>query len=115
LYEYYWERNFPQTPTIHALRGDRYKYIHYYGLWDTDELYDLKEDPKETKNLIHEAALSDTIRHMNKQLFRLLEDTNGMYIPLYPDAGRQHNLRYEYGSPAAPFPSYIKRDSTIQE
>ncbi|MFN8814714.1 MAG: sulfatase, partial [Acidobacteriota bacterium] len=25
LYEYYWERNFPQTPTIHALRGDRYK------------------------------------------------------------------------------------------
>ena len=23
LYEYYWERNFPQTPTIHALRTDR--------------------------------------------------------------------------------------------
>ena len=22
LYEYYWERNFPQTPTMHALRGD---------------------------------------------------------------------------------------------
>ena len=20
LYEYYWERNFPQTPTVHALR-----------------------------------------------------------------------------------------------
>jgi len=31
LYEYYWERNFPQTPTMQALRGDRYKYIHYYG------------------------------------------------------------------------------------
>src|SRR3546814_10331008 len=28
LYEYYWERNFPQTPTVHALREDRYKYIH---------------------------------------------------------------------------------------
>ena len=27
LYEYYWERNFPQTPTIHALRTDRYKFI----------------------------------------------------------------------------------------
>ncbi len=25
LYEYYWERNFPQTPTMHALRGARYK------------------------------------------------------------------------------------------
>ena len=22
LYEYYWERNFPQTPTLHSLRGD---------------------------------------------------------------------------------------------
>jgi len=34
LYEYYWERNFPQTPTLHALRGSRYKYIHYHGIWD---------------------------------------------------------------------------------
>ena len=41
LYEYYWERNFPQTPTVHALRGNRYKYIHYHGIWDIDELYDL--------------------------------------------------------------------------
>ena len=27
LYEYYWERNYPQTPTMHALCGKRYKYI----------------------------------------------------------------------------------------
>ena len=45
LYEYYWERNFPQTPTMHALRGERYKYIRYHGLWDTDELYDLAGRP----------------------------------------------------------------------
>src|SRR5262249_54184816 len=25
LYEYYWEWNFPMTPTIHAIRTDRYK------------------------------------------------------------------------------------------
>jgi len=114
LYEYYWERNFPHTPTTHALRGDRYKYIHYYGLWDTDELYDLKEDPYETKNLIHREELQSTVRKMNKQLFDILESTNGMYIPLYPGAGRQHNLRFEYGSPAASFPSHIKRDSTVR-
>ncbi len=38
LYEYYWERNYPMTPTLHALRGERYKYIHCQGVWDTDEL-----------------------------------------------------------------------------
>ena len=41
LYEYYWERNFPQTPAMHAVRGAQYKYIRYYGIWDTDELSDL--------------------------------------------------------------------------
>jgi N-acetylglucosamine-6-sulfatase len=44
LYEYYWECNYPQTPTMFALRRGRYKYIHYYGIWDSDELYDLAED-----------------------------------------------------------------------
>jgi len=109
LYEYYWERNFPQTPTIHALRGDRYKYIHYTGIWDTDELYDLQEDPLETQNLIKSAAHQDIVKQMNKELFEQLKSTKGMYIPLYPDAGTQQNLRYEYGSPAASFPSSIKR------
>ena len=52
LYEYYWERNYPQTPTIHALRTDRYKYIHCHGIWDIDELYDLAEDQLEAHNLI---------------------------------------------------------------
>jgi N-acetylglucosamine-6-sulfatase len=52
LYVYYWEKNFPQSPTVFALRGAQYKYITYYGLWDSDELYDLQADPGETKNLI---------------------------------------------------------------
>ena len=51
LYEYYWERNFPQTPTTFALRDDRYKFIRYHGLWDVDELFDLTADPDEMNNL----------------------------------------------------------------
>ncbi|MCS5540812.1 MAG: sulfatase-like hydrolase/transferase, partial [Roseibacillus sp.] len=56
LYEYYWERNYPQTPTVHALRGERFKYIRYHGVWDVDELFDLKNDPREQKNLINDPA-----------------------------------------------------------
>lgn len=113
LYEYYWERNYPQTPTIHAIRGDRYKYIHYYGIWDTDELYDLKNDPLETKNLIRNKAYKDIIKQMNNQLYKELKDSKGMYIPLKEDIGGQSNLRNEYGSPAASFPSYLMREDTL--
>lgn len=109
LYEYYWDRNFPQTPTVHALRGDRYKYIHYHGIWDTDELYDLQEDPEETTNLIRSKDHQDIVKAMNKQLFEELKQSGGMYIPLYEDRGRQENLRNEAGSPAAEFPMHIKR------
>jgi N-acetylglucosamine-6-sulfatase len=109
LYEYYWERNFPQTPTLQALRGSRYKYIHYYGIWDCDELYDLQEDPLETNNLIYSEKHKQTIKDMNKQLFDLLEGTGGMYIPLYRDQGGQQNLRNPNGSPSAPFPPQVTR------
>ena len=69
LYEYYWERNFPQTPTIHALRTDRYKFIRYHGIWDIDELYDLQEDPLEGNNLIFSAEHRQLIAEMRKRLF----------------------------------------------
>ncbi len=107
LYEYYWERNFPQTPAMHALRGSRYKYIRYYGLWDTDELYDLQADPLETRNLLRDPAQRALVTQMNAQLFKTLEATGGMYIPLAPDRGGVQNLRRKSGSKAADFPPYF--------
>lgn len=56
LYVYYWEKNFPQTPTTFSIRGDRYKYITYYGLWDSDEFFDIPNDPDESRNLLHDPA-----------------------------------------------------------
>ncbi len=109
LYEYYWERNFPQTPTIHALRADRYKYIHYHGIWDVDELYDLERDPLEANNLIHSAEHQPLIRQMNKRLFEIMRNTGGMQIPLYPDSGGQQNLRNPEKAGASEFPPEFKK------
>jgi arylsulfatase A-like enzyme len=82
FYEYYWEYDFPQTPTMHGVRSDRYKYIRYHGIWDTNEFYDLQEDPGETANLIASPAHQELIRQMNKSLYDWLESTDGMNIPL---------------------------------
>jgi N-acetylglucosamine-6-sulfatase len=107
LYEYYWERNFPQTPAMHALRGARYKYIRYYGIWDTDELYDLREDPLETRNLVRDPAHRAIASRMNAELFETLAATDGLYIPLGPDRGASNDLRRPAGAKSAEFPPYF--------
>jgi N-acetylglucosamine-6-sulfatase len=93
LYEYYWERNFPQTPTVHALREDRYKYIRFHGIWDLDELYDLAEDPTESDNLLARPGHEELADRLSARLFTLLEETEGMQIPMSEDAGMRMRLR----------------------
>ena len=109
LYSYYWERNYPQTPTVHALRTDRYKYIHYYGIWDSDELYDLSSDPHELNNLIYSPKHQQIITDLRDRMFTQLEEKGGMFIPLYRDRGQQSNLRDPDRSHAADFPPEIYR------
>jgi len=104
LYEYYWERNFPQTPTVHALREERYKYIHFHGIWDLDELYDLAADPQENNNLLAQPGHEDLAQRLSGNLFRILEQTDGMQIPLSADAGGRNELRNPKGEGQAPFP-----------
>jgi len=104
LYEYYWERNFPQTPTTFALRADRYKFIRYHGLWEIDELFDLQADPLEMTNLAYAPEHAERARQMSARLFALLAETNGTAIQLYPDRGPVFGLRAPGAAPAAPFP-----------
>ncbi len=106
LYVYYWEKNFPQTPTQFALRTDRFKYITTHGTWDIDQLYDLSVDPGETRNLILDAAHAATVRGLEAQLYRMLDESGGMSLPLNPPAGGSRNLRLgpRDGSRAADFP-----------
>lgn len=107
LYEYYWERNFPQTPTLHAVRGERYKYIRYQGLWDIDELFDLQADPLEANNLIFSPGHEAIVEKLNRQLFDLLEATDGMSIPLSSDTRGLQRLRRSDKAKAAEFPPQL--------
>ncbi|WP_019988879.1 sulfatase family protein [Rudanella lutea] len=84
FYEYYWEIDFPQTPTMYAVRTDRYKYIFNYGVWDTNELYDLQNDPGEVNNLIKSPAHQEIAKQLRGEVFTWLRSTNGMNIPLNP-------------------------------
>ncbi len=82
LYEYYWEYAFPHTPTTFALRGDRYKFIYYHGVWDTEELYDLQNDPQERHNLVRVPAYQDRVHAMRNRLFDRLEAEGAMRVPM---------------------------------
>ncbi|MCC9657122.1 sulfatase family protein [Rhodopirellula halodulae] len=104
LYEYYWERNYPHTPTLHAVIGGRFKYIRCHGLWDRDELYDLESDPGETRNLIHDPSYADRVESLNQQLWQHLKNSTGMEMPLLEDHGPRFPLRDATQSPPATFP-----------
>ncbi len=106
LYVYYWEKNFPQSPTVFALRGDRYKYITYYGLWDCDELYDLQEDPGETRNLLYQPEYQKLGKELETKLYAMMEEMGGMSIPLNAPRGGSQNKRLEgrRGVEASDFP-----------
>ncbi|MBW3538820.1 MAG: sulfatase [Planctomycetes bacterium] len=115
LYEYYWEWNFPHTPTTFALRGDRFKFIQYHGIWDTDELYDLQADPHETRNLIHDPEYENTVRELRAALNDELKRRGAMQVPFGAKRGPGANLRRASGSKAAEFPDHVLRQHSGRE
>jgi len=115
LYVYYWEKNFPQSPTVFSLRGDQYKYITYYGLWDTDELYDIKNDPTESRNLLHDPKFTRIGKTMENRLYQMMDEMGGMFVPLNQPRGGSQNkrLRGRQGDHAAGFPNALVVDEPL--
>lgn len=93
LYEYYWEWNFPATPTLFAIRDERYKYIYYHGIWDHDGFYDLETDPHEAHNLIRVPSYQTKIQEMKAKLFDELETSGGLNIPVRRPEGERLDQR----------------------
>ena len=98
FYEYFWEWNFPQTPTTFGIRTEQYKFIHYHGIWDFDEFYDMLNDPDEMNNLINDPAYASVVLSMKRRLYEWLENTGGMQIPLRRDQGFRGGNRRPDGS-----------------
>lgn len=105
LYEYYWEFNYPQTPTTFALRTDNFKLIQYHGVWDLEELYDMKNDPKEMINLIDDPKYLAVKVALRKKLFVMLENNqHERNVPFTEKFSQGAVLREAERSKAAEFP-----------
>ena len=110
LYEYYWEFNYPSTPTTFALRTSDYKFIQYHGIWDTDELYDVRNDPREMNNLINDPNYLAVVARFRDRLYERLENREGEHIVPYTKKFSSGAVyRHKKRSEAARFPEEWKR------
>lgn len=80
FYHYNYEKQFPYTPNVRAVRTDEWKFIRYpHGDGKPDrhmaELYDLKSDPGETRNLIGQPEFAEKAIELNAELAKLMEAT----------------------------------------
>lgn len=87
LYEYFWEKAYPETPTCLGVRTDRHKYVEYDGVWDANELYDLQDDPREMHNRIStsrrkvvtpDPEYRQTYKDLQSELRRLLAEAGAL-------------------------------------
>ena len=80
FYEYNYEKQFPYTPNVRAVRTDEWKYMHYpHGDGTPDryigELYNVKSDPDERFNLWAEPKQAARIEELKTLLIDLMAET----------------------------------------
>jgi len=67
IYYHYYERSFGLTPH-YGIKTSRYKLMHFYGAVNTWELYDLKNDSAEMKNLADDSKYGRVRQELEKRL-----------------------------------------------
>jgi arylsulfatase A-like enzyme len=84
LAEYFQETGYPQTPTMVAVRTTGAKLIRYTGHDEWMELFDLRTDPYETKNLARDPAQAALLARMTATFDREVKAV-GYVVPAYAD------------------------------
>ena len=74
LTEFFLGNGTNRFPTWQAVRTERWKYIRYPEWEASNELYDLRADPSEMNNLIHDPVAGATLTEMKTELERLLAE-----------------------------------------
>jgi arylsulfatase A-like enzyme len=75
----------PPIPTWRALRTRDYKYAVYVN-GDLSELYDLRSDPRETRNLINEPREQKRASALHRRLLELADETRDPLKAMIPRA-----------------------------
>ncbi len=91
LYEYFWDYEAMHTPTVLGLRTADYSFMEYQGIWDVNELYDMRRDAEQKTNLlagtrvatqaggwfqrIGDAELRETVRGLRRRMASILTET----------------------------------------
>jgi len=99
-YEYNYEQQFPYTPNVRGVRTDEWKYVHYpHGDGGPDrhkaELYNLRKDPGETRNLINDPTYGDKVTELKAELKRLMKEAGGLPDKMPLDQGVKSELPEE--------------------
>lgn len=74
VYLYNYEKQFPYTPNVRALRTAQWKYVRYPNspTPHRSELYDIANDPDELVNLINDPRQQARVKEMHEELDRQL-------------------------------------------
>ena len=73
-YHYYDFPAFHMVKKMYGIRTDRFKLIHVYDDVDEWELYDLREDPSEINNVIHDDLYKEVEQILRKRLVQLQQE-----------------------------------------
>jgi len=97
VYMYNYEKQFPYTPNIRAVRTAEWKYIRYpHGDGGPDrrraDLFHLKNDPDEMYNLIDDPQYADIKHSLEQELERLLQEVGADPDTMPIDEGIKQEL-----------------------